>query len=215
MENNKILRYYPYIKSVERYPDRYTNSVFEKFNELNTNIEFLNNYKKWKDGINYRTNKKITIGGKTHNELKYKDFMIHYRNDCNNPRSVLFEYLININASEYLQETKKIYDKIDMENDSIIKYNTKVNIIIEKIQKLKKWNQFIKFEGLKYGIPPLLNNIHYKNNCFGKMVYYMEKEHECKGCRDGMPCNGSYSCSCFTYNIQKCNNCGFIYDKKN
>jgi len=39
---------------------------------MNADTELRNYYKKWKDGINYKTNRKIKIGGKIHRELKEK-----------------------------------------------------------------------------------------------------------------------------------------------
>jgi hypothetical protein len=142
-ETLKIERQYPTKKPLKKYPERYDNFVFEKLNEMNDDTKLQNDYKKWKDGINYKTNRKIKIGGKLHKELKEK-FMI---------KGVLIDILNNINVNEYIQETKKINDEIDIENIAIKDYNISVNTIIEKIQKLERWNDFIEFEGKKYGIP--------------------------------------------------------------
>ena len=71
-EPQKIKRLYPSKKHEYRYPDRYNNAVFEKFNEMNTDTELQNDYKKWKAGKNYKTNRKITIGGKIHREIGKK-----------------------------------------------------------------------------------------------------------------------------------------------
>ena len=124
MEN--IERQYPTKKREKTYPERYDNYVFEKLNEMNDDIELQNDYKKWKDGINYKTNRKIKIGGKIHRELKQK-FMISYSHNYSIGHqirsSVLFEDLININADDYLQETKKINNEIDAENIIIKNYN--------------------------------------------------------------------------------------------
>jgi len=205
-ETQKIERQYPTKKREKTYPERYDLSVFEKLNKMNGDTELQNDYKKWKDGINYKTNRKIKIDGKIHRELKQK-FMIHY--------TILFEDLTSINSHEYLKETKKIINEIDDENAIIKNYNKLVDSIIEKIQKLKGWNEFIEFEGKYYGITnKVLNNIHRENDCFGEMVFMMKKEKECKGCRDGMAFNGSYSCSCYSYDINKCKNCGFIEEIK-
>jgi hypothetical protein len=71
-EPEKIKRQYPTKKQEKEYPQRYNNSVFEKF----TDTKLQNDYKKWKAGINYKTNRKITIGKKLHRDLKQK-FMIY------------------------------------------------------------------------------------------------------------------------------------------
>ena len=86
LEPLKIVRIYPSKKKVISYPKRYDIYVFEKFNEMNTK-EMHDDYNKWKNGINYKTNRKITINGKLHKELE-KKFIINY-----SFRSVLFKYL--------------------------------------------------------------------------------------------------------------------------
>ena len=218
-ETQKIERHYPSKKIEKQYPIRYNAYVFDRFNEMNNNIELQNDYKKWKDGINYNTNRKIKIGGETHTKLKQK-FIIYWSGyyfnsiDESYNRSVLFDDLINIDIHNYLQETEIINKNIDIDNISIKEYNNIVNNIIEQINKLLKWNDFVEFEGKCYGITnKVLNNIHRENDCFGSMIFYKEKEHECRGCRDGIAFNGKYNCSCFTYDMYKCNICGFIEDK--
>jgi len=69
-KSNKIERQYPNKKHLKEYPKRYDNFVFEKLNKMNQDIELQNNYKKWKNGINYKTNRKIKIDGKIHTKLK-------------------------------------------------------------------------------------------------------------------------------------------------
>lgn len=192
----KVERQYPTKKLEKTYPRRYDNSVFEKLNEMNTDTELQNDYKKWKDGINYKTNRKIKIGGKIHEKLKQK-FMIG---------GILFEDLINITADDYLQETKKINNEIDAENIIIKNYNKSVDSIIEKIQKLEKWNDFIEFEGKCYGITSkVLNNIHIENNCLGEMIF-TRKDIEYTF-NDRPFCN--YDDKKTIYSIYKCSKCNY------
>lgn len=81
---------------------------------------------------------------------------------------ILFDTLNHINANKYSQETDKINNEIDFENAVIKDYNKLVDSIIEKIQNLEGWNEFIVFEGKKYGlIHEIKNNIHIGNNCLG------------------------------------------------
>jgi len=196
---NKIERQYPTKKREKIYPERYDNSVFEKLNEINGDTELQNDYKKWKDGINYKTNRKIKIDGKIHRELKEK-FMIY---SCG---GVLFDTLNSINPHEYLQETKKINNEIDVENAIIKDYNKLVDCIIEKIQKLERWNEFIEFEGKFYGITSkVLNNIHRENDCFGEMTFtHKEKTYTSN---DRPFCN--YDDTETTYSIYKCSKCNY------
>jgi len=199
-EDPQIERQYPTKKQEKAYPNRYDSSIFEKLNKINKDTELQNDYKKWKDGLNYKTNRKIKINGKIHRELKQK-FMIY-----NNCVSVLFDTLNSINTDEYLQETKKIIDEIDVENAIIKDYNKLVDNIIEKIQKLEKWNDFIEFEGKYYGITSkVLNNIHIENDCFGEMIF-IRKETEYTF-NDRPFCN--YDDKETTYSIYKCSKCSY------
>ena len=89
-----IERHYPSERQEKSYPERYNNALFERLNEINADKKLQNDYKKWKDGINYKTNRKIKIGGKIHRELKQK-FMISYSHNYSMGHqtwsSVLFE----------------------------------------------------------------------------------------------------------------------------
>jgi hypothetical protein len=198
-----IERQYPAKKRENTYPQRYDNSAFEKLNEMNEDTELQNDYKKWKDGINYKTNRKIKIDGKIHRELKQK-FMIY------TPGCVLFDTLNGINPHEYLKETKEISNAIDVENAIIKDYNKMVDSMIEKIQKLERWNEFIEFEGKCYGIrSKVLNNIHRENDCFGEMIFLKtEKEYTFY---DRPFCN--YEDKETIYSIYKCSKCN--YEHKN
>ena len=174
-EPQQITREYLWHRQEKNYPERYNNAVFEKFNEMNTDTELQNDYKKWKAGKNYKTDRKITIDGKIHRKLKQK-FMISYSHNYSvgyqTMSSVLFEDLTNINTDMYLQETDKINNDIDIENAVIKDYNKSIDSIVEKIKKLESWDDFIVFEGKNYGlVNKIKNNIHMENNCYGEMVY--------------------------------------------
>lgn len=204
-ETQKIERQYPTKKREKTYPERYDNSAFEKLNEMNENKELQNDYKKWKDGINYKTNRKIKIDGKIHRELKQK-FMIY---TCG---GVLFDTLNSINADEYLQETKKIINEIDVENAIIKDCNKLVDSIIEKIQKLERWNDFIEFEGKKYGLINKIKyrhndkyNVHIENDCFGEMVF--TRKETTYTSNDRPFCN--YDDTETTYSIYNCSKCNY------
>ena len=195
-----IERQYPSKLQEKSYPKRHDNSTFEKLNEMNTNIELQNDYKKWKDGINYKSNRKIKIGGKIHIELMRK-FMIY---SCG---GILFDTLNHINANEYLQETEKINNDIDVKNTIIKDYNKSIDSIIEKIQKLERWNDFIEFEGKKYGLTDKVkNNVHIENDCFGEMIF------TCKETtytfNDRPFCN--YDDIEETHSIYKCSKCEYV-----
>jgi len=208
-ESIKIKRQYPTKKQEKTYPERYNNSVFEKLNKINTDTELQNDYKKLKNGINYKTNRKIKIGGKIHEELKHK-FMISYLHNYSFGNqiklSVLFEDITNINVTKYLQETEKINNDIDHENFLIQDYNKSVDNIIEKIQKLESWNEFIEFEEIKYGlVNKIKNNIHIENNCSGEMILSDKKIEYTFN--DRPFCN--YEDKETNYLIYKCSKCNY------
>jgi hypothetical protein len=172
--DSKIERYYPREKKEISYQTRYDISVFNRFNEIISDTELQNHYKKWKDGINYNTGRKITIGGKIHNELKGR-FMIGYSH-LGFRSSVFFEDLINVNVDEYLKHTKEMNDYVDKVNFEIKDYNNMVLSVIEKIKKLEGWNDFIEFDGKKYGLlEKIRDNFHIENDCSGEMLF-TEKE---------------------------------------
>lgn len=197
-----IERYYPIKIQEKSYPERYDNSIFEKLNEMNADAELQNDYKKWKDGINFKTNRKIKIGGKIHRELKAK-FMIYSR--CSRG-GILFDTLNRINTNEYLQETEKINNEIDVENAVIKDYNKLIDSIIEQIQKLEGWDEFIVFEGKKYGlIHPIKNNIHIDNNCLGELIFAHETTEYTFN--DRPFCN--YDDKETTFSIYKCSKCNY------
>ena len=150
-----IERGYPRKKYKKNYPLRWNNSVFEKLNQMIGDRELQNNYKKWKQGINYNTNRKIKKGGKLHRKLE-SNFRIN---------GTLFENLLNIDQPFYLQKTDEIKRAIDLENDAIEKYNKEVDDIIEIIKRLKSWDDFVIFDGMKYGlVDKMKGDIHIENN---------------------------------------------------
>lgn len=185
-----IIHRYPKFSDKNIIYYRYDQNSFEKYKKITESIE---NYEKWKIGINYETNRKIKIDGPTYNRLKL-NFLIR----CGNSWS-LFTELNGINMELYLQETEKLKNKA-------LLYDKKIDDIICKINKLEKWNNFIEFEGVKYGIPEVYNNIHRKNDCNGNMEK-IEYFWECRKCSGA----GFYetTCNCENRSFVKCLKCGF------
>jgi len=70
INENLIERQYPRKKFEIFWSKGYNLIIFEKFNEMNRNPKFQNIYKKRKNGINYKTNTKIKIGGKKHKKIQ-------------------------------------------------------------------------------------------------------------------------------------------------
>lgn len=189
-----ILRTYPKTRELLSYPFRFTQNDFNKYRELLNNETLQDDYEKWKIGINYKTNKKITINGKMHQSLK-SVFMI----DCDKGLTVLFDDFDfkSIDFAVYSLETKTIYETIDAKNKEITHYNDAVNHVIENINNLNKWNDFICFESSKYGIPIVVNGIHKENDCLGEIIEYYERC-SCSSCENWNGCNygGTYHYEC-------------------
>ena len=179
-----IIREYPAIRYESR---RYDVQDFEKYKEITKSIE---SYEKWKIGINYRTNRKITIGGKTHQQLGY-DFYI---------KGDLFNKLHGINIELYLAQSEKL-------KKEILDYNSQVHSIICRINLLEKWNHFVEFEGVKYGIQKIYNKIHRENDCNGDINDTDVSVEECRECRGTT--SFTEPCRCvYKQNIQ-CVKCGY------
>lgn len=148
--------------------NRLTEEDFIKYNEISIDPDYL----KLLSGINPLTGKKIKIGGDTYNRV-LKNYTIK---NCKPS---------DINISDYLNETakmiadnilyneihadklKKYNDLVDIVNAKYAKYNEECLVVIEKIKKLEIWDSFVEFNGLKYGIPAIYENIHRENDCMG------------------------------------------------
>ncbi len=203
---DELIRKYPNKTNLLKYPLRFNIDVFDKYKEFLNNTDLQNNYNKWKSGINYKTNRKIKIGGEVYNQLKY-NFIIHFDN-----REVLFEELNGIDFDNYLLETNNIYKEIDEQNIIINNYNNKINIITEQINKLEKWCDYIEFEGNNYGIPKVYDNIHREYDCLGNFIEDYYTNCTCRLCEDWGGCTNPqgkqyYKCDKCNYEIYEYVDC--------
>ncbi len=178
-----IIRIYPIKKEILTYPFRFRTEDFDEYNEMIKNKELQNNYKKWKNGVNYKTNRKITIHWKIYNDLK-NIFIIKCKD-----RNVLFDELIQIDINKYLLETIIIYKDIDKKNLEIQNYNNIIDEIINKIKNIENYDNYIIFEGKKYSLHNVLNYIHRENNCFGNIIEDYYESCSCSSCENWNGCN--------------------------
>jgi hypothetical protein len=187
----EIKRYYPMTRS---YPYRYTNEVFDTFHEMYNDPVIRDRCNKWKKGINPYSNRKIKRRGKTYDSIK-NDFMISFLHG-----HVFYLKLKYIDEEKYKEETIQLNHETDKQNEIIS--NT-----IEQINRLQNWNDFVMYDGIKYGLKKVVNHIHREKDCFGQMEYDREKEYKCRGCigKNIRP----YHCLCHTYTMNKCNKCGY------
>jgi hypothetical protein len=191
-----IERHYPAKKSIIEYPKRYTKDNFAEFNEINNNIKLQEDYKKWNNGINYLTNRKIKIGARTHRKIE--TIFI---------RLIQTKHLSSINENDYLHETVEIKHKIDAENIAIKEYNKPIDSIILKINELESWVDFVRFNDINYGLLKVVDGYHRENDCFGIVKLGETKGRECGACRMSYPTN---NCDCVYYATYKCDKCGYI-----
>ena len=203
----------PKLKKIPEYStwNRFDEKSFAEYDSI-INSE---NYRKWKSGINFLTNRKIKIGGKLHKELK-NNFKIprgdfYYYSDVDELDGVdKDEYMQETNEldKEYIQKNKQVKlenDEIEMknkeieeQNKEIMKQNETWRNLQDKIKLLKSWNEYIVLEGKKYGLPHVLNRIHMENDCLGEMEY---SSCECNNCEN------SYACSYSDTSYHRCNKC--------
>tara|TARA_Y100000389_G_scaffold13821_1_gene12271 strand:+ start:6820 stop:7431 length:612 start_codon:yes stop_codon:yes gene_type:complete len=199
-----IIRNNPEYKRRVCHQARYKEKNFEKLNDMINDLAFMNNYQKWKDGINFKTNKNIKIGGDTHKKL---DCFYQYIRGFGR---VYIDDMININQEDYLKETIEIVKDISNKNKEIHKYNDIVKSVIDKIKNLEKWDEFVEFEGKCYGlVNKVKNDIHIENDCNGKMIF-IETKREIV-CRDRPFCYTPDTD--YEYDVYECSNCKLIYNK--
>lgn len=220
-EENKhdlcIERKLPSYKKMIKYPLRYQTSTIEECKKMLSDNVLQNAYNKWKDGINYKTNRKIKINGKIHDGLKTQ-FMIHgeYPIDkYGNKESFyeLFEIISDKLTSNYEEETANIYTDIDYKNKIIENYNKPIIDLTQKVNALQSWSEYVEYDGKKYGTAnKIVSDIHIENNCNGKIIKTDTQKKECKGCWDGMMFNAPYQCSCSIWQIEKCDKCNFVHE---
>jgi hypothetical protein len=67
------------------------------------------------------------------------------------PHHVMFYELLDVDREAYIQDTITINNKIDVENKPKKEYNETAVAVIDKVKLLKSWDEFIEFDGKKYG----------------------------------------------------------------
>lgn len=181
---DNIIRTYPILDDERIFKDRYTKKDFEEHAYITKSV---GNYEKWKNGINYITNRKIIVGGKTHQSIGYKNFYI---------KNALFTKLDGIDTEVYIRDTEGINQKIQ-------KRNKEVQETICKINLLETWEEYVIFEEQKFGIPNVYNNTHRENDCLGSFVEYSYDSCNCRTCENWGGCSNPKGTQC--YKCVKCN----------
>jgi hypothetical protein len=220
---------YPHCKSQTqtiKYPNRTNKNNVDIIKHLSKDKKYNDDYEKWFSGINYqsKTKNKIKIGGRLHIELGTKFILQHIvnytKNDMGdtidysyNYQDILFKDVDSIDWENYFLETEIIYNNINKENESInennkkiIEYNNEVDEVIKNINLLERWEQYIVFEGIKYGIPCVYKNIHRENNCFGSITEDYSERCNCHCCEHWGGCSNTTGTQYY-----KCKKCDYKY----
>ena len=202
----EIIRKYPKYKNSVRLPDRYTDKDFEKMNNMINDKELLDKYEKWKNGINYNTKRKISINGLVHKKIDC--FYIIISGFGNIYIDDMKKIIKEINKEDYLNETIKIERENTLENKKIDDYNDNIKKLINDINNLENWKDFIEFEGKCYGlVEKVRNKIHIEDDCKGEIIF-IEKDYKYK-CIDKPFCYTPDKK--YEYDISKCNKCNYIH----
>lgn len=194
--------YNPYIngyKEVTYIHNRYAKKDFEQCSK------FLS--EKWAEkmtnGINPFTKRKIKINGPTYAKIQ-KQLDVYKHISTLNEEDYLFEtdkltrenFIKNIAIKEH---NNKIDEECKLHNREVKIYNTKILTIQRQVYSLKDWDDYIEYEGIKYGLPAIHNNIHRKNNCMGEFEFLEQILCECNKCDNwggcGRPSQNKYKCS--------------------
>lgn len=129
-------------------------------NLINNDV-FMYNYKKLLSGINYKTNRKIKRDGHLFKKL-VEEFHSTY------------PFLSKFEKINYELLTNKKCDELIRRNKEIEIYNSIIDKVVNDIKQLKSWNDFVIFNGKKYGLPQFCDGIHKEDDCHGQLIYFHE-----------------------------------------
>lgn len=180
-----------------KHPHRYTNEQFE--------IIQTNDFQKWFAGINPFTQKKIKIGGNTHRECGRKMGLTLTFTE--------YKKIMNLDKTQYIEESKHLDEETKKENERIQKYNNQLSELVIKLQTLK-WNEYIEFDDELYGVAQILGNIHKENDCNGELIFMKEESISCGChlCENWGGCRYSRNGRSFR-KLYKCDKCNYETDK--
>jgi hypothetical protein len=162
-----ILRDYPKINVLIQHVERYTVKELDAMRLIAEDQYIKKDFYTWKGGINPETGEPINVIDPRNKHLskKYGYYNIYGR----------YMYLGDIykiaetDMANYEKETKKIRGKLYFEAIKRDKQNRRILAIRKQIKELSSWSDFVIFEGKKYGLPHVVNDIHRTANCGGEI----------------------------------------------
>ena len=159
-----IVRRLPSTKPHISYEYRYSKEDFDKIRNIINNEKEKDDYSIWLSGYNPDTGRKLNKNKGLYKSIgnRFKYFI--------NYKSIYKELLDN--EEKYIKETKRLNEKVDKKNKYIDKYNEQAKEAIDLVNTLESWEDYVEFDGKKYGIPYIAkDDIHIENDCLGKLVF--------------------------------------------
>jgi len=177
-------------------PHRYSETMFSRNISILGSVE----YGKWLSGVNPTTGRKLKIDGRTHRKVGQ---------DMNFDTIHIFKNNINQkNWEDYNAETLLIYNEIERKNIEIKKQNIIIEDLNVKRRCLPKWDSYIVYNDVKYGVNHIVNDIHRFRDCLGSVKVTHTTTEECGKCDWGMwPCG--HDCM-WVKNHLKCDRCHMV-----
>ena len=230
-----ILKTLKYFHKITKKHD-YSKSSFIKWVD-STNFN-LQDFEKWKNGVNFKTGRKITIGKQIHNILgipynkgqytfdpkyciggDFRDLFlkeeIDYNLSIDKENELIKKYNLNVDSdvkfkNKLIKENEVIKNEIMTDNENIKKYNLKVDEFNDIFREFKYLDEYISFEELSFGrYDKVIYGRNDVDSC-GCGVGKIKKE-RISTCRD---CDIHYSrgeCKCYSYMAEYCIKCDYCY----
>lgn len=196
-----IIHGYPHYKELLKYPyQKYNKSDIAKAHKMLNDADIMEKCNKLKHFINPLTNRKLKPTSKI-----YKKIRDNYK-ICNMWPD---ELIAHDSTKNYLKQYDMLCKMVDEENKILHTYNRSVEDAILQIDKLNTWDEYVIFNGEKYGLSRIVRGIHAENDCGGTII--LEKTEgrlcECRLCESWGGCGKL----CNDINYYKCSNCDYKY----
>lgn len=108
----------------------------------------------------------------------------------------------------YVSTTKRMEVEKQQYKQEIEEENKKLKELQKSLDMLEKWEDFIVYNGKKYGLPPVIGKVHKENNCNGSITKTSSDKYcNCSSCENWFGC-GNPITTTYTYT---CDRCGYSY----
>jgi len=209
-DTNQIVRHYPCFVPL------FTNTLviippymIDIFKTKMRDKNFRKDFEKWKKCINPYTNKRMKKHSAKYNEIGQM-FKINEGIDLEAECFIDFKYIEKVlygGIEEYYYNLLLQNKKIEQHMLERYRKNLLVYNVITKINSLNNWNDYIEFDGVKYGfVDKVKDDKHIENNCFGDMKYIKDYNIDCDFCLlNNVNCNHYPHKTYKLYVCEKCN----------